>query len=70
MNEIREYLKKELGVSDEQYDSMVKKAKETSMPNKNLENIGNTEAIQMQLIDNLGNMVSDLMQRVNELEGK
>ena len=70
MNEIREYLKKELGVSDEHYDSMVKQAKETSMPNKNLENIGNTEAIQMQLIDNLGNMVSDLMQRVNELEGK
>lgn len=69
MNQLKEYLKRELGISDEQYESLVNDAKKTS-PVNDLNNIANVEAIQMQMIDNLGQMVGSLMAKVTELEGK
>ena len=67
MNELRDYLKRELGVTDEQYELLVIEARKTS-PVVDLNNLAMVNAMQMQMIDNLGAMVSMLMNKVNELE--
>ena len=67
MNELRDYLKRELGVTDEQYELLVIEARKTS-PVVDLNNLAIVNAMQMQMIDNLGAMVSMLMNKVNELE--
>ncbi|MEC1757364.1 hypothetical protein [Schinkia azotoformans] len=74
-----------LGISEEQEQQIIKEMKEldesnpTSLlnANKNIvlldENtnaIGTVEALQMEMIDQLGTMVGDLMMKVTELEGK
>lgn len=70
MDEIREYLKRELAISDEEYYALVSEQAKKSPTKKDLNNIAQVESIQMQMIDNLGKMVSELLSKVNELEGK
>ncbi|MFS0822185.1 hypothetical protein [Bacillus sp. 1P02SD] len=69
MNELKEYLKRELGITDEQYEQLVKEKQEQS-PMNDLNNIALVEALQMQNLNDLSNMVAMLMMKVAELEGK
>jgi len=54
-------------ISREEVENKIKEYRKTS-PVVDLENLAMVEAMQMQMIDNLGMMVSILMDRVTELE--
>lgn len=70
MKEIKEYLMRELGVSEEEYSRLVEEKRKSNTVKRDIDNIADVEVIQMQMVDALGQVVSMLMNRVTELEGK
>ena len=70
MKEIKEYLMRELGVSEEEYNRLVEEKRKSNTVKRDLDNIADVEVIQMQSVDALGQVVSMLMDRVAELEAK
>lgn len=70
MKEIKEYLMRELGVSEEEYSRLVEEKRKSNTVKRDLDNIADVEVIQMQSVDALGKVVSMLMDRVAELEAK
>lgn len=70
MKEIKEYLMRELGVSEEEYSRLVEEKRKSNTVKRDIDNIADVEVIQMQMVDALGQVVSMLMDRVTELEGK
>lgn len=70
MKEIKEYLMRELGVSEEEYSRLVEEKRKSNTVKRDIDNIADVGVIQMQMVDALGQVVSMLMDRVTELEGK
>lgn len=70
MKEIKEYLMRELGVSEEEYNRLVEEKRKSNTVKRDIDNIADVGVIQMQMVDALGQVVSMLMDRVTELEGK
>lgn len=74
MNELKEYLKRELGITDEQYNDLVAKAKEESTLNKNIvllqtiaDDLGMMGVVTLQNDNQLGDLVMSLMVQNNDL---
>ena len=61
---------RELGVSEEEYSRLVEEKRKSNTVKRDIDNIADVEVIQMQMVDALGQVVSMLMDRVTELEGK
>lgn len=70
MKYIREHLKEELGVSDEEYRKMVEDKMETSMTKQNMDNIGEVTSAQLALFNDMGRMMAGMMLKIMELEAK
>lgn len=70
MKYIREHLKEELGVSDEEYRKMVEDKMETSMTKQNMDNIGEVTSAQLALFNDMGQMMASMMMKIMELEAK
>ncbi|WP_424236300.1 hypothetical protein [Bhargavaea ginsengi] len=70
MKYIREHLKEELGVSDEEYRKMVEDKMETSMTKQNMDNLGEVTSAQLALFNDMGQMMAGMMMKIMELEAK
>ena len=70
MNEIKEYLKRELGISDEQYTQMVEVERSKNVTKADLETLGNALVVTFQSDNQLGDLVTALLIEIEQLKAR
>lgn len=68
MNELKEYLKRELGITDEQYLQLVEIERGKSVTRQDLNNLGDTLIVTLQNDNQLGDLVMSLLMEIESLK--